>query len=650
MLTRRSHALLALGLLAVAAGAAARLPFAGAVRVELGAADGAFQRGPWSRVARLDLDPPAAADGVLSFYQRTARPGSTLDLPFQARGPLRITLRAKARVRSSATLLLARRPLGQVLVRTEVWERISLDARAPGDAWQTLRVELGLRALPRARGDHAQSPEVMLDWVEFDAQALRASVAPALLLAALPLALGGLALALGVAPRGSLGGAALFTQLGVVALRAAPVVTALALPRLLPLALAAGLLAWALVRLTDVEPFERRALAALVAAGTLVHGLPVFLPNHNPPDLQTHVERTLDLRGVPFEYGALLRYGSHLPTRSQSSAPATELFGAGALVPYSPLPYFVYSALARVGLDLHWAMTAFTAALAMLVVLPLWLCARHVWGRAAAWLAALLYSVDLATWHHVGRAHAPAVFGQALATAALAFLVLRAEALDTRARVAGAVAVLALGVLGYTSLVILFGLFGVVLLALLVVDARALAPPARRGLALALVVGGLVALGAYYGHYLPGLLRSGGAQALEAEPEIYTGRVVLGLFRNEGRQSYRIWALGFAWPLVAGLVAAPFALRCARRAARPILIAWLLAWALVMLLKDPFFFPKSLRWAKEDQFVSPLLALFLAGGLGALPAGLLRRVLIGVALAGAAGLRARDFLFHVNTL
>ncbi len=269
---------------------------------------------------------------------------------------------------------------------------------------------------------------------------------------------------------------------------------------------------------------------------------------------------------------------------------------------------------------------------------------------ADAALGAAFYALDLAVWHHVGRAHAPAAFGQALATCALAFLVLRAEQLDTPRRILGAAALLALGVLGYTSLVILFGLFGVVLLALLAFDARALTPAARRGLALALAGGGLLALLPYYGHYVPGLLRGGGTQALEAEPEIYAGRVVLGLFRNEGRQSYRIWALGFAWPLLAGLLAAPFALRRARPGARPILFAWLLAWVLVMLLKDPLFFPKTLRWAKEDHFVSPLLALFVAGGLGALPAGLARRLLTGALLLGAAGLAARDFLFHANTL
>ena len=41
--------------------------------------------------------------------------------------------------------------------------------------------------------------------------------------------------------------------------------------------------------------------------------------------------------------------------------------GSATLIPYSPLPYLFYYALHRCGLDLYWAMTAFNAAMAMLV-------------------------------------------------------------------------------------------------------------------------------------------------------------------------------------------------------------------------------------------------------------------------------------------
>ena len=209
-------------------------------------------------------------------------------------------------------------------------------------------------------------------------------------------------------------------------------------------------------------------------------------------------------------------------------------------------------------------------------------------------------------------------------------------------------AFLGCAVLGYSALVVQIGLLGAVLLALLLADARGLTVRARCGVASALAVGGLFAMALYYGHYLPSLLQ--GTPAVEAEPSIFTGKTVLGIFRNEGRQSYRIWALGFAAPLLAGLLAAPVALRRARSSARPVLIAWLLAWALVMLLKDPAFFPRMLRWAKEDQFVSPLLCVLIAAGVAAIRPGLLRRAAAGVVLLVALALAARDFHFHSNTL
>ena len=92
-----------------------------------------------------------------------------------------------------------------------------------------------------------------------------------------------------------------------------------------------------------------------------------FFPDHNPPDVEIHVRRTLDLASVGLDYGSLLRYGSHLPTPSQTFGQATAALGDAALIPYSPAPYFVYYALHLAGLDLRWAITVLNAALAMAV-------------------------------------------------------------------------------------------------------------------------------------------------------------------------------------------------------------------------------------------------------------------------------------------
>ena len=136
---------------------------------------------------------------------------------------------------------------------------------------------------------------------------------------------------------------------------------------------------------------------------------------------------------------------------------------------------------------------------------------------------------------------------------------------------------------------------------------------------------------------------------MEAQPDLSPGRAFF-IFRNESRQSLRLWVLGFWLPLLGGLVAAPFALRRARASARPVLIAWLVAWVMFMVLKDPTFFPRILRYGKELQFVSPLLALLLAGGVRSLPRAWMRWTVAAAVLATAAWLQARDFAHHADSL
>jgi hypothetical protein len=146
---------------------------------------------------------------------------------------------------------------------------------------------------------------------------------------------------------------------------------------------------------------------------------------------------------------------------------------------------------------------------------------------------------------------------------------------------------------------------------------------------------------------VPGLLRGG--SAMESEPDLSPGPTFF-IFHNESRQSLRIWVLGFWWPMLAGLLAAPFALRRARPSARPVLIAWLAAWALFMVLKEPMFFPRILRYGKELQFVSPLIALFIAGAVMSPPRPWMRRAAAAIVLGAAAWLQARDIAHHAVTL
>jgi hypothetical protein len=636
-------------LLALVTGLLARRVGPGPVRLEVGAFPGGQLSGDWSRSRRLDVDPQATTDGRTSFYFRAAPTRNQVVLPLSvARGPLRLTIRGSTSVRSAVGVFVGGEPAGEVLVRPGPWGRHTLELTAPALRQGPLEISLALRPLPLVRGDHVETPELFVDYIDAEApEGITLAPRAWLLLGLVPLGVFAFAVGVGASPRGAVVAAGAAAAGSVVLSRLAPLPLLAAAPRLIPLAAAAGLVARFLLARRAPAGWERATLAGLVAAGTLFHGSIVFFPDHNPPDIDIHVRRTLDLAGVPLSYDALMRYGSQLPTASQDLGQATAALGERTLIPYSPLPYVFYYLAHLAGLDLYWAMTALNAAIAMLVTPLVWAAGARLWNRGAAWLAALLYVLDLAVWHHVGRSHAPAVFGGALGTAALLYLAVRAERLDAPGRVATAGVILGVAVLGYSSLVVLVGLFGLALLALVMLDARGLAPAQRRGLAAALVVGGLVAGVLFYFHYVPGLLR--GARGVEAEPDLFPGKTFL-FFHNESRQSLRIWTLGFWVPLFAGLLAAPFAFKGMRASARPIALAWLLAWAAIMLLKEPFLFPKLLRWAKEDQFLSPLLCLLVAGALASLPRAWMRWGGAAVALLTAGWLELRDFAYHANSL
>jgi len=643
---RRGRSVLYGSIVAVATALAAHAPSPRPLRLEVGAFHAGFLRGPWSRPERAEI--ASAADGRTVFHFRRLKGPGGFVLPVSAGSdPIRLTLRCSAPVRSALGVFVSGQPAGEVLIQPGVWDTHAVEIPKHLVRGAGLDVGLAPRPLALVRGDHAERSELLLDVVEVSAPGgVGLSTRAALLVAAVPLGLALLALAVGSSPRGVLATATLGAAAVLALARIAPLPLLLAVPRLVLPALLGGFAVNAILgRSPHVTRPDRAGLAALVTAGILFHGSLVFLPRYNPNDLEIQVHRTLDLALVPWEYDALLRYGSHLPTPTQPYGGADYALGQRVLVPYAPLPYVVFYGLHRAGLDLYWAMAILTVVMAMAVAPWLWIAASRIWDRRAAWIAVALYVLDLAVWHHVARCRAPAAFGGALGTAALLFLALRAPAMGSRRAMLGGGLVVATALLAYSSLPVLFGLSAAVLLPLLAWDARSLTPAARQGLAGCLGLGGLVAGALFYFHYVPGLLR--GAGGLEAAPDpvrVYT----FFIFHNEGRPSLRLWYEGYWTLLLAGLAAAPSALRRAAPTARPVLVSWLAAWGLVMLLKEPFLLPKLLRWAKEDQFLSPLLCLLIGAGIVSLPRPWMRWCAAAIALAGAAALEGRDFFLHAT--
>jgi len=640
---------LGLAALTMAGALVLRIP---SVRIPMGGDPDFALDAAWSRSRPLQLDPPDAADGRNAFFYRPLPSSVRVALPLRPAGPggeVGLTLRTSTNIRARLEAFVGTERVGTaVLMPGGQWTQTRLSLPAAVFEGHDVRLLLGVRLQPLTRGHHLEQPQLLVDFFQIDgAPALRLSPKAVANLALLPLAVALFLFGVGAAPA-ALPAALAAAAAALLLVMRFPLPVLAALPRLvLPALLAGAAVAWLLRRFSEAGPADRAGLAALVAAGAIVHGSLAFFPEHCPQDRDTHVVRALDLATVEMSYRGLMRYGSHLPTPNQVDAPATDHFGSDALFPYAPTVHFAYYALHLLGLDLIWALTVFNALVVMAVAPWLWLVGLRVWGREAAWLAALLYTADLALWHQVARARGPAVFGAALLATALAYLAVWSAGDGRKGRACAAV-FLGLAALGYTGSAFLLGLFGVALIAIVAVDARDLTMDARRGLVVALVGGGLLAGGLYYAHYVPGLL---GSASRGAElPELFRGRTVHVIFRNESRMMTRVWALGYGGVLLAGLVAAPVALRRARATARPVLLAWLLAWLLAVVLKDPVFFPRLLRYAKEDLLLAPLLCLFVGAAVAALPRRRLRAAVAAAVLLAAAWIQLGDFVLHTATL
>src|SRR5262245_27539486 len=87
-------------------------------------------QGAWARADRRDVDPQATGDGVTSFYSRPSPANARLLLPLQAEGPLRLTLRASASVRSGVGVFRDGAPAVELLVPPRLWARHVLELPA----------------------------------------------------------------------------------------------------------------------------------------------------------------------------------------------------------------------------------------------------------------------------------------------------------------------------------------------------------------------------------------------------------------------------------------------------------------------------------------------------------------------------------------
>jgi len=582
-------------------------------------------------------------DSRRDFYFRQLESGtSRVSIPLRSLGAFGIALRMDTTVRTRVDLLRENNSMAEAFVTTGPWAETAIAASLhPMPLDFTLRFEdapLVGRSDPEnfrryldevvLRSDHGFS----LPWLSRFAGGL---LVLGVVLFTTP--------AIGAVASG-------LTTIGLTALLCGlsflePVALALALPRLVAFAFGAAVLIAFLSRTLRINWRSSTKLGLLGSTMVLAYGFLSFLPNHSPADLDIHIWRTLDVADVPMSWDAWMRYGSHYPTPSQIRGEATAALGEGPAIPYSPLPYLLFYAAHVQGLDLHWSMNAIQA-VGLALLLPLiFALARSASDEQGGLLAAALMALDLATVHHLGRAHSPAVLGGALGLGCLLAFGLSLDYIREPGRWKAAAVLLGLGALGYSSTPLFYALFGLCFLglALLRPASRDFARPA----ALALGAGGAFALVLFYGHYVPGLLSGGGSAALLSDP--FPGRTFF-IFHNESRQSLRLWRLGLFIPFLAALPALFLIAVRGPAALRLFLLSWAGAWAGIMVLKEPWAFPVLLRWAKEDFYAAPALALSVAIAIARLESRPARLGLTALSFAVAALLRFRDYGFHADSL
>jgi hypothetical protein len=592
--------------------------------------------------AALNLSDAEVADGRRNFYFRQIRGAdSHLGIPLVAKGPLALAVRMDTTVGTRVVVKTDGAAGAEGFVAAGRWEvtPIATELR-PGD----VALDVEFRDAPLVRRDDNEIFRRYIDEVTVSSPSgfglpWESRIAGGLLL--LTLALIGASAFRGAGFLIGLAGSAGFTGLMSVD----PMAIALALPRLLLFTWLSLLVSAVISRVLQIEAVDRARVLLLSTGVLLACGFLSFLPNHSPADLDIHIWRTADLATVPPTYDGWLRYGSHYPTPSQARGAATEALGQGPAIPYSPLPYVLFYAAHAAGLDLHWSMNAIEACCLALLVPLVFAVGRAASNRAGGLLCAILMATDLATIHHLGRAHTPAVAGGAIGLACLLGFGLTLPTLNTAGAWRIPTMLLGAGALGYSSTPVFYALFGLILMAALAVriETRQLLSP----VAITLVAGGIVALILFYGHYVPGLL--GGASGGTAFTDPFPGRTFF-VFHNESRQSLRLWRLGLYIPLLAAVPALGVVFARCSSAIRAFLLAWFGAWVSMMLLKEPWGLPLLLRWAKEDFYVAPGLALLIGVGIARIESSVARRLLTTATVVTAVFLRLRDYGYHADTL
>ena len=576
---------------------------------------------------------------VIDFYGRLTRREATFSLPYHSlRSPLRLRIRChRFGLRGTVVLTVNEQSIDEFVFTETSYPWGGIRAVIPQGVAEQGPLVVGLATIggdppPRHLPEDAG---VGVDWIEVEPLSKAAMLLPgsSQWVSLVAFLLFGFAFCI---VSGASFRASLLTFWGLLLVVCAatlffPLQTSTALARLwivfpLGMLLQRGL---ALMRARMPAPGlaigEVSFVSRTFVVAALAHSILIFFPNHAPPDIALHGLQVGWLDALELNYDDLRHYSRLVSRRITDGAVLMELRtdvareapgGAGPSygAPYPPFFYLFTFSLWQIHDDLRFLLEFVPVLLGALMLVLVFLTSKSIWNDGViARLATLLLAVEISLWHHAHRGHGPGIFGAFLVLGFIWLLVAYLPLLKTGKGMLLFTFVSFVSVLFYTvalvQLCILVGLFSaLVLLGGEQQDRRLLLR------LLASYAGGMAAATAvYYAPYIMAAFTQGGI--LLDRGGTYDPPATFYFLRNQLRDTVRILLNGHLVYVALSLVGLGMLSRgAASRIHRQIVWATLGTYVILLVLKDPVFFPRIFLHAKEDLFYAPMACL-----LGALP-------------------------------
>ena len=395
----------------------------------------------------------------------------------------------------------------------------------------------------------------------------------------------------------------------------------------------------------ELAPREITYVSRVFVIACLARSVLIFFPNHAPPDLWTHLPQVEWLSELPLDFDSIYRFSTTSEVSDEGRV--RPHFGVEYAAPYPPFFYVLTLAATKLHSDARFLIEFLAVLVIATMAVLLFILARTIFhDPRIARLAILLFAFEISAWHHAHRVHGPGTMGALVVLVWIVYLAAYHDSLYERTHLWIFAVLSAAAALSYTASLVQLCIFAAMLLLLLWVGKpRTLAKRVFLGFGMGLLASFVV----YYAPYALEAIRK---SSLLLDRAAYDPPATFFFLRNQMRDTVRILLNGY--PLFVALSIGGWVLLCRAEVAgfhRRLLVAWGLTYVLMLIFKDPAFFPTIFLYAKEDLFYASLACLLGGLFLTYLWARPLwgRVVVVGVFLV-AALLALRDQRLNSNTL